>query len=142
LIAASAVRSPSRHSRPQFAPRGREKPERPLDLAGHDCINLRLPTHCEIFASTFSEHGKDLRVGTEGRLVFTTVHRVRNGCLAGFGLAYLPLDYIAPLIEAGNLVEVLAGWRKTFEGYHLHYPSRRQHPPALAALIAALRYRS
>lgn len=118
----------------------RKKPKRPQDLSDHDCINLRLPTHGEFFAWTFSKGGKDLRVTTQGRLVFTSVVQVRQACLAGFGLAYLPLDFVAGHIAGGALVEVLADWRKTFEGYHLYYPNRRQHPPALAALIDALRY--
>lgn len=115
---------------------------RPQDLSDHACINLRLPTHGEFFAWTFSKGRKDLHVTTEGRLVVTNVAQVRQACLAGFGLAYLPLDFVAGHIASGELVEVLADWRKTFEGYHLYYPSRRQHPPALAALIDALRYRS
>ncbi|CAK7255792.1 protein of unknown function [Shinella sp. WSC3-e] len=57
--------------------------------------------------------------------------QVRQACLAGFGLAYLPLDFVAGHIASGELVAVLADWCKTFEGYHLYYPSRRQHPPAL-----------
>lgn len=118
----------------------RKAPKRPQDLSEHDCINLRLPTHGEFFAWTFSKGGKDLRVTTEGRLVFTSVVQVRQACLAGFGLAYLPLDFVSRHIAGGELVEVLADWRKTFEGYHLYYPNRRQHPPALAVLIDALRY--
>lgn len=118
----------------------RKAPKRPQDLSEHDCINLRLPTHGEFFAWTFSKGGKDLRVTTQGRLVFTSVVQVRQACLAGFGLAYLPLDFVSRHIAGGELVEVLADWRKTFEGYHLYYPNRRQHPPALAVLIDALRY--
>lgn len=118
---------------------GNRRPKRPQDLSEHACINLRLPTHGEVFAWTFSEGGRDLRVTTQGQAVFTSVLQVREACLAGFGLAYLPRDYVASQIDAGELVEVLADWRKTFEGYHLYYPSRRQHPPALAALIDALR---
>ena len=120
---------------------GNRRPKRPQDLSEHACINLRLPTHGEVFAWTFSEGGRDLRVTTQGQAVFTSVLQVREACLAGFGLAYLPRDYVASQIDAGELVEVLADWRKTFEGYHLYYPSRRQHPPALAALIDALRYK-
>jgi DNA-binding transcriptional LysR family regulator len=119
----------------------RKPPRRPQNLSEHACINLRLPTHGELFAWTFSKGRKDLRVTTEGRLVFTSVVQVRQACLAGFGLAYLPLDFVARHIASGDLVEVLADWRKTFEGYHLYYPNRRQHPPALAVLIEALRYR-
>jgi len=119
----------------------RKRPKEPHDLADHSCINLRLPTHGALFDWTFSKGGKDLRVSTHGRLVFTSVHDVRQACLAGFGLAYLPRDYVIRWLEGGQLVEVLSAWRKTFEGYHLYYPNRRQHPPALAALIEALRYR-
>jgi len=36
---------------------------------------------------------------------------------------------------------VLDDWCKPFPGYYLYYPSRRQIPPALAALVDALRYR-
>ncbi|PZO68302.1 MAG: LysR family transcriptional regulator [Paracoccus denitrificans] len=118
-------------------------PTRPHDLADHNCINLRLPTHGEIFAWTFFDHaaGRDLRIATKGRLVLTSIFHVRTACLAGGGLAYLPRPFVARHIEDGRLVEVLHDWRKTFEGYHLYYPSRRQRPPALAALIETLRLR-
>lgn len=118
-----------------------KKPKRPQDLSDHFCMNLRLPTHGELFAWTFNRGGKDLRATTEGRLVFTSIMQMRQACLGGFGLAYLPLDFVSRHIAGGELVEVLADWRKTFEGYHLYYPNRRQHPPALTALIEALRYR-
>ncbi|MFT3975552.1 MAG: LysR family transcriptional regulator [Sphingomonas bacterium] len=120
----------------------RARPKRPQDLSDHQCINLRLPTHGELLPWTFTKAGKDLRVTMTGRLVFTSVPQVRQACLAGFGLANLPLDYVRADIDSGALVEVLADWRKTFEGYHLYYPSRRQRPPALAALLDVLRYRS
>jgi len=120
----------------------RRRPNEPQDLADHPCINLRLPTHGALFEWTFSKGAKDLRVGTQGRLVFSSIHEVRQACLSGFGLAYLPRDYVVWHLEDGQLVEVLSSWRKTFEGYHLYYPNRRQHPPALAVLIEALRYRA
>lgn len=61
---------------------------------------------------------------TEGRLMVTSVVQVRHACLAGFGLAYLSLDFVAGHIASGKLVDVLADWRKPFEGYHLYHPSR------------------
>jgi hypothetical protein len=36
---------------------------------------------------------------------------------------------------------VLADWCPLFSGYHLSYPSRRQHTPAFALLVDALRCR-
>jgi len=41
----------------------------------------------------------------------------------------------------GRLIRVLADWCPPFSGYHLYYPSRRQHAPAFAVLVEALRYR-
>jgi DNA-binding transcriptional LysR family regulator len=43
------------------------------------------------------------------------------------------------LIAEGRLVQVLKDWCPTFPGYFLCYPSRRNQPAALAALIDALR---
>lgn len=119
----------------------RPPPATPHDLGAHDCINLRLPTHGEIFPWTFTVKGKDLRVTTRGRLIFTTISQARQACRAGFGFAYLPRGYVEDDLREGALAEVLTDVRKTFEGYHLYYTSRRQQPPALAALIDYLRSR-
>ena len=62
--------------------------------------------------------------------------------LDGFGLAYLPHEQVRERIEDGALVEVLTGWRQTFEGYHLYYPHRRHPSPAFALLVEALRWRA
>jgi DNA-binding transcriptional LysR family regulator len=42
-------------------------------------------------------------------------------------------------IKQGELVEVLADWCEPFEGYHLYYPSRRQHTAAFRVVLEALR---
>ena len=44
-------------------------------------------------------------------------------------------------VAAGRLVRVLEDWCPPLAGWFLYHPSRRQTPPALAALIAALRLR-
>ena len=46
-----------------------------------------------------------------------------------------------PHLAAGRLVRVLEDWCPPFAGYHLYYPSHRQHTPAFALLIEALRWR-
>lgn len=43
------------------------------------------------------------------------------------------------LIAKGLLVQVLKDWCPTFPGYFLYYPSRRNQPAALTALIETLR---
>jgi len=39
----------------------------------------------------------------------------------------------------GRLTRVLESWCPSFEGYHLYYPSRRQHTTAFTLLVEALR---
>ena len=48
-------------------------------------------------------------------------------------------DTLADLIAEGRLVQVLRDWCPSFPGYFLYYPSRRNQPAALAALIGTLR---
>jgi DNA-binding transcriptional LysR family regulator len=119
----------------------RAPPKRPQDLLGHDCINLRLPTHGGVYAWEFAKAGRDLKVHVEGRLVFNMTAQILNAALAGFGLAYLPEGLVQPHLGKGRLVRVLQDWCPPFSGYHLYYPSRRQSSPAFALLVAALRYR-
>jgi DNA-binding transcriptional LysR family regulator len=57
----------------------------------------------------------------------------------GVGLAQLPDGLVAGHIEQGELVQVLADWCEPFEGYHLYYPSRRQHTAAFRVVLDALR---
>lgn len=67
---------------------------------------------------------------------------VLQGALAGIGLAYVPLELAEPYLREGRLVEALADWCPSFQGYHLFCPHRRQASPALAALVDALAYRA
>lgn len=119
----------------------RPAPKGPQDLTAHSCINMRLPTHGEFFAWTFRKAGREQRVKVEGQLVFSTLPSVLAATLDGFGLAYLPYELVEDRLEDGSLVEVMAGWRQTFEGYHLYYPNRRPSS-AFALLVEALRWRS
>jgi DNA-binding transcriptional LysR family regulator len=66
---------------------------------------------------------------------------IREAALAGQGLAYVYEDEVLADIEAGRFTRILEKWSPTFPGYYLYHPSRRQSPPALAAFIAALRYK-
>lgn len=77
----------------------------------------------------------------EGPLVTHSIASIRDAALSGLGLAYVPQAYVREELASGNLIEVLSGWRKTFEPYHLYYASRRQASPAFSLLVDALRFR-
>jgi DNA-binding transcriptional LysR family regulator len=117
------------------------RPKTPQDLTAHSCINLRLPTHGGLYAWEFEKDGRELRVRVEGQLVFNTSAMILQAAVAGRGLAYLTEGQVQPFLDDSRLVRVLANWCPPFAGYHLYYPSRRQHAPAFALLLDALRYR-
>jgi DNA-binding transcriptional LysR family regulator len=113
----------------------------PQDLIGHTCINLRLPTHGNLYAWDFEKDGRELKVRVEGQLVFNNAFQLIDAALAGFGLAYVPEDLAQPYLAKGRLKRVLGDWCPPWPGYHLYYPSRRQTSPAFALLVDALRHR-
>lgn len=119
----------------------RKAPLTPKDLVEHSCLRLRLPTHGGFYAWEFYQGGQELKVRIEGRAVFNSLGMMRQAALDGLGLAYLPRDQVAAQLRQGTLVQVLADWCPPRPAYHLYYPSRRQHSPAFALVLDALRYR-
>ena len=63
----------------------------------------------------------------------------RISAIDGVGLTFLMEEHAAPYLANGQLLRVLKEWCEPFPGYFLYYPSRRQQPAALAALIDTLR---
>ena len=119
----------------------RAEPKTPQDLIGHNCINLRLPTHGSLYAWEFEKGNREVRVRVDGQLTFNGTAQLLNGALAGGGLAYVPEGLAQPHIAKGRLRRVLAEWCQPYSGYHLFYPSRRQSSAAFALVVDALRYR-
>jgi DNA-binding transcriptional LysR family regulator len=117
-------------------------PRTPRELSNHRCINYRRIKSGGLYAWDFEEQGRPFQVRVEGPLTFSNSDLVREAALAGQGLAFVYEDEVLADIKAGRLTRTLEKWCPTFPGYYLYHPSRRQTPPALAALIKALRYRS
>lgn len=115
-------------------------PQVPHELQEHRCINMRLPTAGGLYHWEFEKEGKPLRVRVEGQLTFNFLSERIDAALSGFGLACVPENMVQDQITAGGLLQVLDDWSPSFPGYFLYYPSRKQHPPAFALLIDALRY--
>lgn len=118
---------------------GRTVPVLPRDLTGHQCINMRLPTHGKVYAWEFEKDGQALSVQAGGQCTFNTTPQMLQAALDGYGFAYLPEDLVLGHVAAGRLARVLEDWCPTWPGYHLYYPSRRQASPAFRLVVDALR---
>lgn len=121
-----------------FAVQG--KPETPTDLHQHRCINMRLPTHGGVYPWEFSRDDQQIRIRVEGQLIFNNLNARVEAAIAGLGLAYVPEDCVSEAVATGTLVKVLDAWCEPFSGYHLYYPSRKQHTAAFARLLDAVRW--
>lgn len=115
-------------------------PETPEQLDQHRCINMRLPTRGGLYAWEFERDGRELRVRLDGQLILNSLPQRIDAAENGLGLAYVPEDAVQDALAEGRLVRVLEAWCPAFAGYHLYYPSRRQHTSAFSLLIAALRH--
>ena len=69
----------------------RPRPRKPQELAGHNCINLRLPI-VNLYAWEFEKGGRQLKVRVEGQLVVNAASLILTSALASFGLGHLAED--------------------------------------------------
>lgn len=117
-------------------------PKRPADLTHHRCINLRRVTRGGYHPWEFEKRGREINVRVHGQLAVNSVELARSAALDGLGVAYLPDDLVDDDIAKKRLVRVLEDWCEPYPGYHLYYPSSRQHAPAFSVVLEALRERS
>lgn len=114
------------------------KPKTPHDLLRHRCINFRHGT-AGVYRWEFDKGKKSLSVAVSGPLIVDDVETVVRAAIDGIGLAFVSDERVMPQLESGELIRVLEDWCQPFPGFFLYYPSRRQQPAALSALINTLR---
>lgn len=137
-----AVRvSPDQRAAIVAAPRyfaSHPKPKSPRDLPKHRCINFRHGAN-EIYRWEFDKGRRSLAVAVSGPLIVNDTEMLTRAAIDGVGLTFMLEAQAVPHLESGALVRVLEDWCPPFAGYFLYYPSRRQQPGALSALIETLR---
>jgi DNA-binding transcriptional LysR family regulator len=84
-------------------------------------------------------HDESLAIAVNGSLLLDELDLVIQAALDGAGLAWVAEDRVTEHLASGALVRVLEDWCPPFPGFFVYYPSRRQQPAALAALIQTLR---
>ena len=114
-------------------------PRHPQELKDHACIGFRFSNG--LYRWEFEKGSKSLTVSPQGPFSFDDPDLVIQAVLDGAGLGTSMEESLTHLLREGRLVQVLKDWCPTFPGYFLYYPSRRNQPAALAALIDSLRYR-
>jgi DNA-binding transcriptional LysR family regulator len=112
-------------------------PRKPQDLKDHSCIGFRFTNG--LYRWEFEKGRRALTVSPQGPASFDDPDLVIQAVLDGVGIGTAMEDSLKDLIAEGRLIQVLRDWCPSFPGYFLYYPSRRNQPAALAALIEILR---
>ncbi|MGE8063184.1 LysR family transcriptional regulator [Pseudomonas sp. NPDC089547] len=111
----------------------------PQDLAKHNCITLRLPTKNSLLPWELKKGSKQLQLKVDGQLTFDNVYKILEAAVAGFGLAYIPMDMAESHVESGRLRWVLEEWYPTYIGLHVYYPHRQKSSRAVELVVGALK---
>jgi DNA-binding transcriptional LysR family regulator len=92
-----------------------------------------------VYRWEFDKDGQSVTVVVNGPLIVDDVEVMTRAAIDDVGLAYMTEEYASRYLASGVVVRVLEDWCPAFPGYLLYYPSRRQQPAALAALVETLR---
>jgi DNA-binding transcriptional LysR family regulator len=115
------------------------RPKKPRELTEQPCIRYRMGRGGPIYRWEFEKRGKPVTVSVSGPLILDDVELTIREAADGLGPAFALEEHVAHRISSGELVRVLEDWCPPFDGFFLYYPSRRQQPPALQALVDAIR---
>jgi len=117
------------------------RPASPEQLLDHNCIRIRLPDNA-FLAWGFVAKDKPIEIDVSGSLVVNNSGLEIHSALEGIGIAYTFEAFVASHLADGRLVSLFdRSALPEHDGFHLFYPSRRQNPAALRALIDFLKAR-
>jgi DNA-binding transcriptional LysR family regulator len=114
------------------------RPTQPQDLQAHNCIRTRFPSGA-LEAWRFEKGGKMLEVAVGGSLILNDAELLLRAAVDGVGLVYAISEFLAAPVADGRLVRLLEDWMPRPANFFLYYPTRRQVPATLQALIDFLR---
>jgi DNA-binding transcriptional LysR family regulator len=117
----------------------RGAPQKPEDLAQHDCLTGRLDPTGASWPWEFERGKKTWRVPVRGPVTTNSFELRRSLALAGVGLLYGMEAVVADDIARGRLRAVLEPYAPVVPGLFLYYPSRTQVSPALRAFVEVAR---
>jgi len=112
-------------------------PKTPRDLKDHACLGFRFRSG--IYRWEFEKGRRSITFHPQGPLIFDDPGLLLEAVEAGAGLSVGIEQTMRKKIAAGKLVQVLEDWCPQFPGFFLYYPSRRNQPAALTALVRSLR---
>ncbi|MCY0387045.1 LysR substrate-binding domain-containing protein [Robbsia sp. Bb-Pol-6] len=118
----------------------RGMPAHPGTLLEHACLRGKFLSGA-VYAWEFTRAGQTVSIAPEGPLTVTPTgaDMAVSAAVAGLGIVYLFEEWLAPYLQAGQLVPVLEDWWPTFPGPFLYFSGRRHLPAPLRAFVDFIR---
>lgn len=114
-------------------------PQHPRDLANHHCLRYRYPSSGAVYDWEFERDGEVLEVSVTGPVTSCDQDLLIRVAAGGGGIVFTAEGLMADLLSTGRLIPLLEDWCPSFAGFYLYYPSRRQIPRTVQALVQFLR---
>jgi len=110
-------------------------PTHPRELLAHCCIGWRRSPKEAPYRWEFREAGRDFALTVEPRITTNDMLLMIRTALVDTGITIGMEETFRPYIERGELVSVLDDFLPSFAGFFLYFPSRRNQPRKLRALV-------
>lgn len=114
-------------------------PQHPRDLVEHRCIGWRPAPDVAPYRWEFEEYGRAFDVAVNPQITTNDLLMMIRTAVAGGGITFAMEETFRPYIERGELVPLLEDYLPPFAGFYLYYPSRRNQPAKLRALVEHVR---
>jgi len=111
----------------------------PRDLLNHRCIGWRPAPNVAPYRWEFEENGVPFDIAVEPQITTNDLRFMISSAVSGAGITFAPEETFRPYLESGELVPLLQDFLPPFPGFFLYFPSRRNMPPKLRALIDHVR---
>nr|WP_321981238.1 LysR family transcriptional regulator [uncultured Cohaesibacter sp.] len=109
-------------------------PEKPSDLKEHRCIGMRMGNGA-LYHWELERDEEAILLNIDWHLITNETNVIVQLAQTGAGVAYVLEARVKEQLASGQLVQVLPEWSSMGPAFFLYYPSRRQLPEALRALI-------
>ncbi|MBB3195288.1 LysR family transcriptional regulator [Roseateles terrae] len=116
----------------------RGTPQRPDDLAGHDCVNFRFQNSGQLLSWPFSVGDRKVELRPPAAIVVDVSDAVVELLAAGAGIGMAASWIAAPYVERGLLMPILKPHWVNSSNIHAVWPESRRNNPAVRALVAYL----
>ncbi|TPE45094.1 LysR family transcriptional regulator [Amaricoccus solimangrovi] len=111
--------------------------EHPDDLKAHRCVGLRMGTG-RIYNWELERGSEEVVLSLDWAVIVNETVLSLEIAENGGAICYTLEDRVRPQLADGRLVHVLPDWWSMGPAFHLYYPSRRQLPEALRALLRSM----